>query len=918
MTTGDGRSGPRVTHQKAIEAYFSAGPSIFYTMTLTPQGARADWVSPNVFDVLGYTAEEALEPGWWWSSLDESHRDPVTAVQRTLLETGAVSHQYRFRTKAGVWIWIHDDLHIVERRDDGRHVLVGTWVDITEVKRREAQLALAIEVSGVGLYEVDLDTMDVFTNAQYARMLGYHADDEHISHISHISNDVWVERLHPDDRPRVTRVFEDYIAGRIPEYRNEFRLRTASGDYAWILSVGRIIERHSDGRARRMIGTHTDITAVRQSLEQRRLREELLDQLGVGVVICDAEGRLTVFNRVAQDWHGAPADPSVVPTNWADRYDLLEWDGVTLLSPERVPLARAFAGEVVRDAPMVIRKGHKLRFIRANATPTFDHEGRRTGALAVMHDVSALVDSEMMLKLQQAALEAAANAIVITDHEGTILWANEAFAELSGYTLDEVRGHNPRELVKSGRTPQEVYVEMWETLLAGKVWRGEVTNKRKDGSIYPEALTISPVVDAAGTPTHFVAIKRDLTHERELAIRMHQSEKMESIGRLAGGVAHAFNNLLTVINGGLDLALEELGGDHPKLRHEFEEVRQASERATTLTRQLLAFGRQQVMRTARLRLSVVVGELLRMLERLLGERITISAQLEGAGRVLVDKGQLEQVIVNLVVNARDAMPDGGTLTITTGEREVRPSEVVGLIQDVRVAEVDRPRTCAVLRIGDTGHGMEAGVLEHLFEPFFTTKPLGHGTGLGLPMVHGIVAQSGGFMSVESVVGQGSIFTVYLPIVVEDSAHPETDRTSRPPPKIMASPVSESTKTKTILLVDDEDSLRRVSARILKKAGYEVIAAVGGEEALSLCASRETPVDLLITDVVMPKMTGSELVSRLESQCPGISVIYTSGYNTDMVVRHGVASERVHFIPKPYSSNTLLELVAKVLGERAGR
>lgn len=916
MTTGDGRSGPRVTHQVAIEAYFSAGPSIFYSMTLTPHGARADWVSPNVLEVLGYSVEEALEPGWWWSHLDESHRDSVGTAKKTLLETGAVTHQYRFRTGAGSWIWIHDDLRVIERRDGGEQVIVGTWVDITELKRREAQLALAIEVSGVGLFELDLDTMDVTTNAQYASMLGYRPDEDHLS------NEVWRDRLHPDDRAKANGVFEDYIAGRIPEYRNEYRLRTARGDYAWILSVGRIIERHPDGRPKRMIGTHTDITAVKRSLEQSRLREELLDQLGVGVVMCDDEGRLTAFNRVAQEWHGVSPDPSIAPSNWAERCDLFAWDGTTHLRPDQVPLVRALAGEVVRDLPMAIRRGRHVRFVRANAAPILGSDGRRSGALVVMHDVTALIDSEVMLKLQQAALEAAANAIVITDREGSILWANPAFTALTGYTLEETRGQNPRALVKSHRTPREVYVSMWDTILAGRVWSGELINRRKDGSHYPEALTISPVLGETGQPTHFIAIKRDLTEERELAVRMHQAEKMESIGRLAGGVAHDFNNLLTVINGGLDLALEELGDGSTRLRHELEEVRQASERAATLTRQLLAFGRQQVMRTERVRLRVVVGELLRMLERLLGERITISAQLEGAGRVLVDKGQLEQVIVNLVVNARDAMPDGGTLTITAEEREVRPSEVPGFIQDARVADPDRPRRCAILSISDTGQGMDATILEHLFEPFFTTKPVGQGTGLGLPMVYGIVAQSGGFMSVQSVVGEGSTFAIHLPLVVDESLQAETDRVSRPPDRSHGPRLIEplhatgSPATRSILLVDDEDSLRRVSARILKKAGYEVLVASGGEEALRLCGERGSPVDLIITDVVMPKMTGSELVARLAEHCPGVSVIYTSGYNTDMVVRHGVTSERVHFIPKPYSAPALLELVAKVLSERA--
>jgi PAS domain S-box-containing protein len=290
-----------------------------------------------------------------------------------------------------------------------------------------------------------------------------------------------------------------------------------------------------------------------------------------------------------------------------------------------------------------------------------DQEGSAIPAASAVED-GARRQAEAALRLQGAALNAAANPIVITDRAGTITWANPAFTELSGYQVDEAVGRNPRDLVKSGIHPPEFYREMWNTVLAGRVWRGEMTNRRKDGTVYPEELTITPVHDERGEITHFIAIKRDLSSEKTLQSQLLQSQKMESVGRLAGGVAHDFNNLLTVISGTVDLALTALAPNDP-LHSDLREVQRAAERATALTRQLLAFSRQQVMRPHALDLNRLITDLLKMLGRLIGEDIDLVMDLaDDLAPVLADGGQLEQAIVNLTINARDAMPRGGTLT----------------------------------------------------------------------------------------------------------------------------------------------------------------------------------------------------------------------------------------------------------------
>jgi PAS domain S-box-containing protein len=528
-----------------------------------------------------------------------------------------------------------------------------------------------------------------------------------------------------------------------------------------------------------------------------------------------------------------------------------------------------------------------------------DAEGRADRAVGVMPDASAGRQAEVTLRLQSAALNAAANPIVITDRAGVIIWANPAFTELSGYTIDETAGRNPRDLVKSGVHSAEFYREMWDTILAGRVWRGEMTNRRKDGSHYPEELTITPVHNESGEITHFIAIKRDLSNEKTLQSQFLQSQKMESVGRLAGGVAHDFNNLLTVINGTVDLALTALSPNDP-LHADLREIQGAGERATALTRQLLAFSRQQVMRPQVLSLNGLIMDLLKMLGRLIGEDVELITDLaEDLGPVMADSGQLEQVIVNLTVNARDAMPRGGTLTFVTRNVVLNEALAAG---DGGLP----PGSYVSLSVHDTGAGMDEATRARIFEPFYTTKEPGKGTGLGLSTVYGIVTQSGGSIVVDSAPGRGTTFLVYLARV----ATPAVERRHAKPPAALA------VGTETVLIVDDEAALRSVAARILSRHGYQVLTAANGGEAILLLERHEGPIDLLLSDVVMPGMSGPQLGERLQQRCPGLKLLFTSGYTDDVAFRHGLGGDRVQFIGKPYSIVDLTRKVREVLD--AGR
>ena len=534
------------------------------------------------------------------------------------------------------------------------------------------------------------------------------------------------------------------------------------------------------------------------------------------------------------------------------------------------------------------------RWVVGRGEVDYGADGTPLRMVSTTQDITVRKQAEGKLVLQSTALNAAANAMVITDRAGMITWINPAFTALTGYGAEEAVGRNPRELVKSGVHDRTFYKHMWDTILAGGVWHGEMTNRRKDGKRYVEDLTITPVRDARGESTHFIGIKRDLTEQRRLEAEFLQAQKMETVGLLAGGIAHDFNNLLTVINGTADLAWTKLREDDP-LRADLRHIHQAGRRAAELTHQLVAFSRKQILNPGILNLSTLVADLWSMIQRLIGEDIELLVvPATGLGSVRADPGQIEQVVLNLVVNARDAMPGGGTLTIET--RDVELDEVFAAGHPSV-----HPGRHVLLAVRDTGVGMDEATRLRVFEPFFTTKDSAKGTGLGLSTVYGIVKQSGGTIWVDSERGRGTTFTIYLPRVEEvaDTHQPARTLTMVP-------------GTETILLVEDEQEVLSLAMEFLQSAGYTVLAAGNGEDALRLVDRHEGPVHLVLTDVVMPRMSGRELATRIAAARPEIKILYTSGYTDDTILRHGVLDRATHFIGKPYTAAELTQKVREVL------
>jgi PAS domain S-box-containing protein len=528
----------------------------------------------------------------------------------------------------------------------------------------------------------------------------------------------------------------------------------------------------------------------------------------------------------------------------------------------------------------------------------FDDRELKSAIEIALHKHRAELERERLV----AALAQVAEAVVVTDSQGLIRYVNPAFEAVSGYTAAEVTGRKPS-LLKSGCHDGAFYRRLWETVAAGRTWQGRLTNRRKDGTLFVEDATISPVGDGSGAVVNYVAVKRDMTEElrrqteREaLEERLSQARQMEAVGRLAAGVAHDFNNLLTGILHQSELCRDSLAADHPAGLH-LDEIRDHTEQAAELVRQLLAFARQQPIAPVLLDLNDAVVRALTLLRGLVGEDIAL-AWMPGASlwSVRMDPGQVDQVLVNLAGNARDAIAGTGRLTLRSENVTVRAGDSA---DHGDAAPGDYVR----LSVTDTGDALTQAAMEHVFEPFYPTRGVGRSAGLGLATVYGIVQQNRGFADVRGDAEGGTTFRVYLP---RAAAEPRPDPAPTPAPE-------RPRGTETVLLVEDEKALRVTCCRFLEALGYVVLTAATPAIAIEMAAKHGGEIDLLLTDVVMPGMNGAELARRLQESRPTLRRLFMSGYTADAIAHRGVLDEGVQFLQKPFSRDDLARTVRTVLG-----
>jgi two-component system cell cycle sensor histidine kinase/response regulator CckA len=650
-----------------------------------------------------------------------------------------------------------------------------------------------------------------------------------------------------------------------------------------------------------------DLYSIYQQLQIHRIRrqlfesEELFRLIGENaadlIAVVDMEGR-RIYNSLSyQTVLGYSLE------------ELKNSSGLEQIHPEDHDLVRTAAAEARRTGKgktLEYRIRHKdgsWRVLESTASVTRDRKGQPEKLVVVNRDItdrkSALDALERSEASFRGVVEGAPYAICLVSREGCFLRVNPA--------LEKMLGHNGQEELLRSNIGLDVFRTLgeFEQLVEMLKHEGECRDvqaewKRKDGATITVLCSGRTVDGSANHSANIELFAQDVTERRVLERQLRMTTKMEAIGRLSGGIAHDFNNLLGVIIGYSEILKRKLAVEN--LLYECaDEIEKAGQRAVSLTRQLLAFSRQQILTPAVLDLNALVTGMEKMLPRLIGEDVSVVTQLGNEiGRVKADHGQIEQVVMNLAVNARDAMPQGGELRIETANVEF--DEVY-----VRHHPGAKIGSYVMLAVADSGIGMSAETLAHIFEPFFTTKEVGKGTGLGLATVYGVVKQSGGYLWVDSALGKGSAFQMFLPRVEEGVT------------KIVlnAVPLATLRGTETILLVEDADALRKLARSFLVDRSFEVLAAANGEEALRLAASHKGPIHLLLTDVIMPGMNGRVLAEHLLPKRPGMRVLYISGYTDSFIAGHGVLEPGTHLLHKPFTEQALIVKVREVLDAQVG-
>ena len=870
-------------------------------MSLTAADGTTRYLTPSAWALLGWSSEE-MGTRTLRDQVIPEDRTRIAAELSLLARTGArdLSMEFRVQHRDGSLRWIESTgTNLLE--DPDVRAIVGNYRDITERKQAEEALRLSRDlleeaqaIAHVGSWTSGLGPAEgIAWSRECYRIFG-------VTEGTAMTVESFFACIHPEDRERVARASSDTSEHDAP-YDLEHRVQRPDGAVVWVHERA-IVERDATGRSMRLHGTVQDVTdrhQVVEALQDSELRyRRIVENTSEGIWTYDAQGITTFMNgRLASLLGYTVAEAVGQPI-----YAFLPESGRRAAEAR---LERRQNGVAERVDTVLLRKDSTELWASIQTNPLFDAQACFEGGLALVTDFSAQRHADETRARLAAIVESSEDAILSATLEGTITSWNRGAELLLQYPAAEITGKSLLLLVSPAMVDNER--SMFESAARGEaVVPYESERRRKDGSTVDVALTVSPVRDASGMVIGISEIVRDLTVRRQTEATLRrteeqfrQAQKMEAVGRLAGGVAHDFNNLLSVVLSYSSFALERLSAGDP-LRSDVEQIEIAGNRATELTRQLLAFSRQQVLQPRVLDLSQIIAGMKLMLGRLLGEDIELTILTGPAlGRVLADQGQLEQVVMNLAVNARDAMPDGGRITIETVNVQL-DTPYVG--SHLGVA----PGDYVMLAISDTGVGMDESTRARIFEPFFTTKAHGKGTGLGLSTVFGIVEQSGGHLGVYSEPGRGCTFKVYLP---------RTDRLA-PVPSLGGAP-ADLRGTETILLVEDEAQVRAAACAILRRKGYNVLETSNGGEAFLLSQEFGAKIHLLLTDVVMPRMSGRKLSERLVLERPEMKVLFVSGYTDDAIVHHGVLDAGVAFLQKPFTPDSLLRKVRDVLDAREG-
>ena len=804
--------------------------------------------NPAAHEGLGYSREEFAALGIRDIQAEHTAEQIQENIAR-IQELGSSAFDTRHRHRDGTLRDVHVSVRRINLQD--HNYIVAICRDITESRRTRMQLqtlSLAVAQNPSAIVITDPAGLIEYVNPRLTAVTGYTLDEL---------------------RGQNSRIFK---SGAHPAAVYEELWRTISRGEVW---RGELVNRKKDGSlhtelvviapVKDLAGHTTHYVAVKEDLtkaretalaleSERRLLADVIENSSLIINFKDCEGRYRLVNRQFEEAFGRTREQVLGRT-----------------AKEVFPSQNV--AHVPQNDRVVLSSGKSQTFEETlngpGGTQTFvavrfamrDAQENLTGTCCMMLDITDRKRIEEAHARLATAVEQAGETIVITDKEGTILYANPAFEKTSGYTRAEALGKNPR-ILKSGKQDQEFYRQMWQTLQRGETWRGHFINQRKNGSAYEEDTSISPIRDALGNVVNYVAVKHDVTHELQLEAQFRQAQKMDAIGTLAGGIAHDFNNILTVISGYGGILRDELA-DTPVAQEMAIEILKASDRARDLVQQILTFSRQREQKREIIQLISVIKEAAKFLRASLPSNIQIDLRLDaGTPPILADPTQIYQTAVNLGTNALHAM-EGLQGRLTLKLESFSPDQPW-----IRAHPDFRPVQYARLTVADTGHGMDARTLEHIFEPFFTTKPVGKGTGLGLAVVHGIVQSHDAIITVDSTPGQGTTFTVYFP-AQEKQDGPSARLESKPLPLGHG---------ETILVVDDEVVVTTMMQRLLKRLNYTPTTINSPAEALALFTRNPDAFHIVLTDLTMPEMSGLEAARQMHAIRPGLPIILMSGFS----------------------------------------
>ncbi|HSB54929.1 MAG TPA: PAS domain S-box protein [Gemmatimonadales bacterium] len=819
------------------------------------------------------------------------HPEEVEATSRELdrLTAGASTRgfQTRYRGSDGnyrliLWTAVRD-------AESGLVFMIGrdlTEQDETEqrVRAQERRFQALIEHSADVTVLLGVDGRFKYLSPSFEAVLGFP--------VAQWLGQVVFGLIWPDDVKLTERLFARSIGSPGVAVPFQLRLRHPAGGFRWLEGTG--VSYVEDPATEGIVINCRDIT------ERKRAEEALLRS-------SDLLGRLAQqVPGVIYQYRLYPDGHSCFPFATDAMREIYEVTPEEVREDASVVFGRLHPDDYAVVAASIERSARTLEPWRCDYRVVLPVQGvrwrsglaqpeRKDDGSILWHgfisDVTEKKLAEEELRRKEAAIASSINGIAMSDLAGTLTYVNRAFLDLWGYRDPaEVLGRSVAEFTES----PEVAAEIVTAIQTHGAWSGELVARRPDGITLTLQTNGSLFTDSAGKPAGMLGSFVDVTESKRLQQQFLQAQKMDSVGRLAGGVAHDFNNLLTVMKGYLELARLGLAPDNPVCA-DLSEAAKAADSAGTLTQQLLAFSRKQLINPKVLNLNDVVLRVEGMLHRVLGEDIELrTVTTPKLGSVRFDPGQGEQILINLAVNARDAMPKGGTLTIETANARLDESYA-------RTHPGTPAGDYVMLAVSDTGSGMTDEVKSHLFEPFFTTKAPGSGTGLGLAMIFGAVSQNGGRIDVYSELGHGTTFRIFLPRVPAAAGEEAPEETLAPP-----------RGKETILLVEDDDRVRRLAARLLERLGYRVLAYNGGPAAIEAVRGMVEPLHLLMTDVIMPVMNGQRLSEEIRLLRPGIRVLFTSGYTADVIMQHGVLEEGVEFLAKPYSIGALAQRVREVL------